>query len=181
VFHDNFVSFLRNHRRRSTVLRVDCQGGTSSTIRQHCCDLERELTVAVKIGNDMRERLFRLLVQVGNGDTSSEDGVVLQSLGLSEILRMFASGWRIAYRMPSGHVSSGFSSQVVEFDSRDTLVDSIDDAFRNLRIPNISFRVLSRGETRLRRKSKLEGGRVEEGILPRSVQGGSCRDHSKAC
>lgn len=41
---------------------------------------------------------------------------------------------RGAYGMASGHVSRRLRRQVVEFDSRDTLVDTVDDPLGDLRV-----------------------------------------------
>lgn len=35
--------------------------------------------------------------------------------------------------MPGGHVGRGLGSEVVELDRRDTVVDAVDDTFRDLR------------------------------------------------
>jgi hypothetical protein len=64
----------------------------------------------VEIADDLREHLLGLLVQVADGNTRSEDGIV----GVRD-----------------GHVRSRLCGQVVELDGSDTLVHSRDDFLGN--------------------------------------------------
>jgi hypothetical protein len=78
VGDNDLVSLVRNHARGTPVLGVDCKGHGS--VMTHT-SAPRTRTVAVEILDDHREGLLRLLVQVGDGDASSQDGIVLVAIG----------------------------------------------------------------------------------------------------
>ena len=84
VFHDDLVDLRTDHRRVLARLRV---------------------VEVVEVVHRRRELLLRLLVQIGDGDSCSED---------SEI------------RMAGSHRGSNFSSQVVQLNGADALVDAAD-------------------------------------------------------
>lgn len=65
--------------------------------------LVSRIHVVVEVIDHLRKLLLGLFVQVGHGDSGSQNGVV---------------------GMQSGHVGGGLGSQVVELDGADSLVDS---------------------------------------------------------
>lgn len=99
------------------------------------------LTVRVEILDDVREGLLRLLVEIGDGDTSGENRVIWKAKKNKEmslwLVDAFAS--RELTRMLGGHVRGSLGGEVVQFDGGDSSVNTGDDTLRNLSKKSISL------------------------------------------
>ncbi|KAH3677659.1 hypothetical protein OGATHE_000313 [Ogataea polymorpha] len=89
VLLDNPVRFVRDHWRRLAILGVD---------------------IVVQLVNDLGKLFGGLLVQVGNGYSGGQGGVV---------------------GMDRGHVSGGLGCKVIQLDGGDAMIDTRDDSLGN--------------------------------------------------
>lgn len=152
------------------VLRVDCKIREMTRVSKPRKGNRRVLgrTIIKKLLDDVTERLLGLLVQVGDGNARSKDGVV-----------------RVRGRLVRGRLGG----EVVELDRRDTFVDAIDNLLGKTRCG------IEKGGTRRRRQSQGDGakGRREErgkiSIIPQTLSRREVRvctariqaDESKTC
>lgn len=97
------------------------------------CWTGRTRTVGVEILDDVREGLARLLMQVADSDTSGEDSIVLvmRNGGVSCQSCVVVQP-QVAYRVTRSHRGGSLSSEVVQLDGSDTLVDSSNDTLGDL-------------------------------------------------
>lgn len=91
-----------------------------------------ELTPGVQVLDNHGESLPGLLVQVTDSNASSQDGVILIQTTHQFWIGKLGSKM-ITNGVAGGHVGRSLSSKVVQLDGSNSLVNTTDNAFRDLR------------------------------------------------